>query len=41
MGTLFAIAVITFLATFSYLIWETNNDYERALARKRHPSRAR
>lgn len=41
MGTLIAIAVITFLATFSLLIWETNNDHERALARKRHPTRMR
>lgn len=41
MNSVFAVAIAAFLLTFSYLIWETNNDDEKEMCRRRHPSRAR
>lgn len=41
MNAVLLIGVSLFIATFSLLIWETNNDHERAMARRRHPSRKR
>lgn len=41
MNSILTFGVILFAGTFAYLIWATNNDYERAMARRRHPTRDR
>lgn len=41
MESIVTFGVALFAATFSYLIWQTNTDHERAMARRRHPSRKR
>ena len=41
MNAVLLIGVGLFVATFSLLIWETNTDHEKAMARRRHPTRSR